>query len=474
MDVQTVLFWAVGACFVYLIAVSAVFAAMLLVSALEHRQLTRDRHTEDYGMLSASRFTIPVSVIAPAFNEAVIIEAAVRSLLAFHHPQFEVIVVNDGSKDDTLDVLRRAFALERKGLFYRKRLDAAPVRGVYGSRTHPNLTVVDKENGGKADALNAGLNLARYRYVCTVDADTIYYPNALLESMRVAMRDPAAVVGVTSTVTISAHPEQGAARDALPPGDRALTRFQLLEYLRAFLNNRMGWTRGDFMLCSVGAFAIWRRDLVIELGGFSRDFTCEDIEFTFRVHERLRREKRRFAVMALPESVGRTEGPDTIARLVSQRARWQRVITETVWHYRRMLFNRRYGSVGLLGVPFYLLVEVLAPVFEALALVTVPIAWWYGLLDWRGFFLILFALALANGALTNVALILNERGTHPYAIPDLLRLMALGVVDLFAYRPLVGFAQAKGAIDFLAGKKTWNKFERNARGAGARGGSAPA
>jgi cellulose synthase/poly-beta-1,6-N-acetylglucosamine synthase-like glycosyltransferase len=459
---------AVSACFFYLVAVFAAFCVMLIASWLEHAHLTWQRRTEDYGVLAESRFTVPVSVIAPAFNECTVIVPAVRSLLSFEYPQFEVIVVNDGSRDDTLAVLRRTFDLERRDVFYRKQFETRQVRGIYRSRTHPNLIVVDKENGGKADALNAGLNLARYRYVCTVDSDTVYFSDALLKSMRLANRDPATIVGVTSNVTISRRPEDVDPRHTgmLKIDDQALTNFQLLDYLRAFLNNRIGWARGNFMLCSVGAFAIWRRDLVVELGGFSASFTCEDIEFTFRVHERLRRAGRPYRVLALPESVGRTEGPDTVGRLISQRARWQRVITETVWHYRRLLFNPRYGSAGLIGAPYYLLVEVLAPVFQVLSVLLVPAAWWAGTLDLRDLVLIAAAIAFANGVLTNLALLLHDRGSRSYRTVDLIRLMLLGPADLVVYRPLLIVAQAKGLVDFLRGAKSWNKFERNARAAG--------
>jgi cellulose synthase/poly-beta-1,6-N-acetylglucosamine synthase-like glycosyltransferase len=357
------------------------------------------------------------------------------------------------------------FDLEQREVFYRRQFDSQVVRGVYRSRRHPNLIVVDKVNGGKADALNAGLNLARFRYICTVDSDTVYYPRALLYSLRVPMRDPATIVGVTSQVTITRRPEAGGSLRAgmQRVDDSALTNFQLLDYMRAFINNRIGWSRWNFMLCSVGAFAVWRRDVVEELGGFSGAFTCEDIEFTFRVHERFRREGRPYRIVALPESVGRTEGPDSLGHLVSQRARWQRVITETVWHYRRMMFNPTYGSVGFVGVPYYVLVEVLAPVFEVLAVVIVPIAWWAGTLVLRDVVLMLIATAFANGVLTNLAILSYDAGARSYAPRDLVRLMALGVIDLFAYRPVLIYAQAKGLIDFLRGDKAWHKFARNCR-----------
>jgi cellulose synthase/poly-beta-1,6-N-acetylglucosamine synthase-like glycosyltransferase len=313
--------------------------------------------------------------------------------------------------------------------------------------------------------LNAGVNLARYPYICSADADTVYYPDTLVRSMRFPMSDPETVVGVTSTIAISRHPEtQERSPDGTVSIDRQwLTNFQLLDFLRAYLNNRLGWGRWGFMLCSCGAFAIWRRDVVVELRGFSSSFTCEDIEFTFRVHEWMRRTRRPYRIVALPDRVGLTEGPDSIGSLVSQRARWQRVIMETVWHYRRMLFNPRYGSVGLVGAPFYLIVEVIAPVFQVVALLTVPAAWWLGVLDWRLFIVLLTCIAFANGFLTNMALASANGDRRGYATAGAVRLMLLGLLDLFLYRPIIIYAQAQGCVEFLMGKKHWRRFERNAR-----------
>jgi cellulose synthase/poly-beta-1,6-N-acetylglucosamine synthase-like glycosyltransferase len=459
----TLLGWAVAACYVYLLTVFTAFLAVLIVSSVELRERLRQAGTDDDGVWAASRFTIPVSVIAPVFNESVVVESAVRSLLDLNYRNVEIIVVNDGSSDGTLDVLRRAFDLEHRHTFYRRRFPCAPVRAVYDSRTCRNLIVVDKDNGGKADALNAGLNLARFRYICSVDGDTIYGRDALLHAMRPVLRDPASIVGVTSNITVTGRPEHEPT-GAPAADDRLFMRFQLLDYIRAFLGSRLGWTRGNFMLCCAGAFSIWRRDVVVEAGGFSPAFTCEDIEFTFRVHERLRRERRSFRVIALPESVGRTEGPDTIRGLIGQRARWQRVILETVWHYRRMLLNRRYGSVGWAGMPLYLVVEVLAPVFELASIPITAAAWYLGMLDWRDFALILGAVALTHAAFTNAALLMDERTAHRYSLRTLLQFMVLGVLDLFVYRPVMIAAHGKGLVDFLRGRKSWDKAARNRRG----------
>jgi cellulose synthase/poly-beta-1,6-N-acetylglucosamine synthase-like glycosyltransferase len=350
-------------------------------------------------------------------------------------------------------------------LFYRKTFDSEPVRAIYRSATHPNLLVVDKANGGKADSLNCGLNFARYRYVCGVDGDTILARPSLLNGMRLALSDPQRIVGVTGHIAISGTPEQALARDGVPArlDRRPLLAFQHIDYLRSFFNNRLGWTRLNTMLCAVGAFQIWRSDVIEELGGFSTDFTCEDIELTFRVHERYRREGRPYEIVSLADTVGVTEGPDRVRKLVAQRERWQRVILETVVHYRRMLFGRRYGVVGFVGVPFFVLSEVLAPVFELLALAAIVAGVALQALAFERTVLMLAALALTNGLMVSASVLLEDRTSRAYPLRDLVRLIALGPLDLFLYRPFIFWARAKGTWRFLRGDQGWHKFERNAR-----------
>jgi cellulose synthase/poly-beta-1,6-N-acetylglucosamine synthase-like glycosyltransferase len=219
------------------------------------------------------------------------------------------------------------------------------------------------------------------------------------------------------------------------------------------------------MLCLVGAFQIWRRDVLEEVGGYSRRFTCEDIELTFRVHERFLREGRDYEIHCLPDNVGTTEGPDTVRKLVSQRERWQRVIDETVWHFRGMWFRPKYKSVGLLGAPFYLLTEVLAPVVELVALVTLPIAVALGVFDWHVFVVMVAAIAFLTGALTASAILLDDLQSRVYRVRDLARLLLLAPLDLVLYRPIIIWARFKGTWRFLRRDRAWHKFERNVRGA---------
>ena len=462
---ETVLQIAVIVCFAYLLLVNVVAIAFLVLGAIENAVRRHEEASTDYEMLGSSRFTIPVSVIVAAYNEEAVIQSSVTSLLGFDYPEFEVIVVNDGSSDATLERMQEGFDLVPYEVFVRHIFPAEPVRGIYRSAHHPNLVVVDKENGGKADAWNAALNVAKYRYVCGVDADTVFDRKALLKVMRYPMNDPARVVGVTSQIATANEPEKIL---ALPPGRRRvdgglLGLYQHLDFLRAFLNNRLAWSRFGFMMCSPGGFQIWRRDVLEEVGGYARDFTCEDIELTFRIHDRFRREGRDYHIACLPDSVGVTEGPDDVRKLVSQRERWQRVINETVVHYRRMWFNPRYGSVGMVGAPFYLLTEVLSPVVELVALGSLALAVALGLFDLEVFLVVIAAMAFLNAALTSGAILLDDVQSRLYRVRDLVRLLAMAPLDMVLYRPIIAWARFKGSWRYLRGDKAWHKFERNVR-----------
>ena len=467
MTIEQALLAAVVVSVAYLVVVYTAYIVLVVVGAFENRLRRDESAAEDYDTIAASRFTIPVSVIAPAYDEETAILDSVQSLLAFDYPEFEVIVVNDGSSDRTLEVLQEEYALEPYELFTRSLFPSAEVHGVYRSVVEPRLLVVDKENGGKADGLNAGLNVARSRYVCCVDADTIFEPDALLKAMRLVVEDPARVIGVASFLTVS---ENALETMSEPVGSRRigwkpLIAFQQLDFMRAFFNNRLAWSRLDFMLCAPGAFQVWRKDVLEEVGGYESRFSCEDIELTYRVHERMRREQRDYKIICLPDNVATTEGPDTVRKLVSQRERWQRVIIETVVHYRRLLFNPRYGAVGLVGAPFYLLSEVLAPFFEVLALVTIPVAAFLGVLDWSVFLLVVGTLGFLNAALTAAAILASDVQTRTYRLRDLVWLSLLAPLDLIVYRPVMAWARLKGSWRYLRGDKGWHKFERNQRGA---------
>ena len=465
MTLEAVLRAGVAACAQYLGLVYTSYLALMVVGYVENRRRRREFRLDDVGFLGASRFVPGVSIVVPAFNEGRALCDAVRSLLVLDYHEYEVIVVNDGSSDDTIERLIEDLGLVPVAASSRGVIPSATVNSYYRSPLDTKLLVIDKVNGGKADALNAGLDHARYRYVCGVDADMVFARDALTRTMQAFVSDPARIVGLTSFVEIAEDPSR-----ALVDGDRweipeqrPLIAYQTLDYLRSFYNNRIAWSRLEFMLCAIGAFQVWRRDLLEELGGWSREYTCEDIELTFRVHRVLREQRRPYRVVCLPDRIGVTEGPNTVAKLVAQRERWQRVILETWWAYRGMCLNRRYGSVGMLGMPFYLLSEILAPVFELVAVATLLGGVAAGLVDWRLFAVVTLLITIVNSVFSAGALWMADQHQRIYRGRGVIGLLGLMPLELLLYRPIMGWARVKGTWRFLRGDKGWHKFERNVR-----------
>ena len=458
--------WLFWGCLAYVALCIGFGLAMGVISLVENRRRARQADAEDFDVLQASRFMLPVSIVAPALDEEIMVVPATRSLLEQDYPEFEVIVIDDGSTDATLARLSETFDLERQDVFYRDVLPSAEVRAIYRSRTHPRLTVVSKVNAGtKADAVNCGVNLARYPYVCSVDGDTLYNPDALLNAMSHITRDPALVVGATSFFGVSSEPD-GKARGE--HGFRELEADQLcmyqhLDLMRSFLTYRMALSRLDCMLCNPGAFALWRRDVLLELGGFSPGFTCEDIEMTFRVHEHSLRNKLGLRILSLPYAVAETEGPRSAGALVRQRARWQRVLLETVWAYRFMLLRPKYRSAGLIGLPYYLLFEAFGPLVQILSLLTLLAGAVLGIVSWPAYLAMLSALVFFTTLPTTVAIRMHDFAYRDYRLGDLLRMLLMAPLDMVLYRPIILYAGLRGYVGFLRGHKGWDKFERNAR-----------
>lgn len=464
-------YWATLICLGYMLAVFGSSALVLIMSSLDNAIRSRETLAEDFDVLGRSRFSPPVSVLVPAYNEEGMVMVTVESVLAFEYPEFEVIIVDDGSTDRTFEVLERELDLEPFGYYERRIVECAPVTGTYRSRKYDHVKVVRKENQGtKADASNCGLNFARYRYVLLLDGDTLYEPDALLNCMRLCARDPQRVIGVTGHISVSSQPETtvGARiEDREFIDSTLLSNFQHLEYLRSFLNTRLGWSRLGFMMCVSGAFGLWRRDVVEEVGGWSTEFSCEDIELTFRVHEHMRRNRRPYRIVSIPEMVARTEAPGRVRTLLSQRTRWQRVIFETFWSYRRMIGNPRYGFVGLVAIPVMLFSEALGLVFEMLGIATLITGAVMGIFSWEMYLVFFASMSFGLAVLTSAAVLMEDISTRAYRLRHILRLLALGPLELAVYRPLLMWARYRGTIGFLRNEKGWDKFDRNERAAPA-------
>jgi cellulose synthase/poly-beta-1,6-N-acetylglucosamine synthase-like glycosyltransferase len=368
----------------YFLMINTSYLLLILLATAEFVKHLRQRLFSGLDEMYRSPLTPGVSVLVPAHNEEAGIVAAVQGMLALRYPQFEVIVVDDGSTDATFERLKAGFDLvETPRVVPQEVPTIGRVLGVYVPRLRPEpLIVVRKENGGKTDAVNTGINLAQQPLICMVDADSILDPQALLVVAKPFADDPLRTVATGGVVRIANGCSVVAGRivEVRMPR-RWLVRVQVVEYLRAFLLGRTGWSRLGGLLIISGAFGMFRRDLVVEVGGLDHNCIGEDAELVVRLHRHLRKAKRDYRVVFVAEPVSWTEAPSTTRVLGRQRRRWQRGITEILWKHRGMIGNPRYGRIGLVALPYYLVFEVVAPVVELAGLIMVPLGIWVGAVD---------------------------------------------------------------------------------------------
>jgi cellulose synthase/poly-beta-1,6-N-acetylglucosamine synthase-like glycosyltransferase len=335
---------------------------------------------------------------------------------------------------------------------------------------------VRKANGGKASANNAGINVARQPLVCMVDADSLLEPDALLTVAKPFTDDPERVVATGGVVRAANGSVVTAGRVTEVRMPRTwLPRIQVVEYLRAFLLGRSGWSALGALVVISGAFGLFRRDVLVEVGGLDMDTIGEDAELVVRLHRHLRAQRRDYRMEFLPEPVAWTEVPESVAVLGRQRRRWSRGLVETLWKHRAMIGNPRYGLVGALALPFYLLFELLAPVVELVGLVALAAGLFLGAVDWS-FAVLFFLVALGYGlALSFVALVVEEYSFHRYrGWRDLAVALAAAVAENLGYRQLTAVWRLRGLADAVrGGKATWGQMTRVGFTTAEQGGPVP-
>ncbi len=410
-----------------------------------------------------SPFSPPVSIIAPAHNEGQSIAQSVRSFLGLDYPAIEVIVVNDGSVDDTLDVLTREFQLLRTDLAYVKEAPCQAVRGIYMSQTEPRLLVVDKEAGGsKADATNAGLNVASSPYVCVLDADSLLEKDALIRVMVPILADPEHVVaagGIVRAINGSVVEEGQLKKVRLPR--RFVEIVQVVEYLRAFLVGREGWSYFNMLMIISGAFGVFRRDLVREVGGYRPAAIGEDFDLMVRMHRRLREKNIDYRACFVPDPVCWTEVPPDWESVGQQRSRWQKGMIDTLWPNRDMLFRPRYGRIGFIALPNLWIYEALAPVIEMVGLASIVVAAFMGILS--GHFLLLFLIfGYAFSTMLSIGGVLLEEITYRRYNDwrEVAKLLLCCFAEHFPYHQAHLWWRLRGMWQYARGDVAWGEMTR--------------
>lgn len=418
--------------------------------------------SEDVLIRSLTSSAAPrVSIIAPAYNESVSIVESVRALLTLRYPYYEVVLVNDGSKDDTLQRLIEAYDLYEVPPAVMRRLRTERVRAYYRSRTWTKLLVVDKQNGGKADALNVGLDASRFPYVLACDADTLIEPDALLRLTRPFLFDEKiAAVGGTIRVVNSCTVKDGRVTDARVDS-RWLPGVQTVEYLRAFLFGRLGWNLLGGNLNISGAFGLFRRDYLTEILGYATSTVTEDFEVSVRLQRHLKEKNIRAGVTFIPDPVAWTEVPTTAKVLGRQRERWHRGLIATLITHRKVMFNPKYGSTGMIALPYFLFAELLGPMVEAIGLVITILGTAFGLLA-PSYAVAFFVVTYLYGIMLSLAAILMEEASfHRYRrASDSLRLALFAFIEPLGYRQITVWYRLKAFWRYFRGDMSWGKMTR--------------
>jgi cellulose synthase/poly-beta-1,6-N-acetylglucosamine synthase-like glycosyltransferase len=403
----------------------------------------------------------PISLIVPAYNESLTIVESVNALLALQYPCYEIIVVNDGSKDDTLDLLRDHFHLSPSDRFYESRLPHKPIRGIY-ARPGTRLTVIDKANGGKADAQNAGVNISNSPIVCVIDGDSILEADALLRASQPFIDDPEHTIAVGGSIRIANGVtfKRGRVADVRLPAT-AVLMFQIIEYFRAFLIARLAWSSVNTLMLISGAFSVFRRAELLDAGGFTPGSLGEDLDVVVKLHRMMRRRKQKYRIVFIADPVCWTEAPGDLKILARQRMRWQKGALEVFWRYKEMLLNPRYGRIGMLGYSQLLIFDVLGPVAEALGFILIPLFWYLGVLS-GGMFLGFTGLYFAFGIFVSVmSVMLAEMESHRFPTSrDLLKLTAYAILENFGYRQLNTFWRIRALIQYLRADRAWGEMPR--------------
>ncbi|WP_088341165.1 glycosyltransferase family 2 protein [Robiginitalea sediminis] len=434
---------------VFTLVLFLLFTAMGYLSSRSSIHYRNKNSVGDISRIMASPLSPSITIIAPAYNEGLTIVENIRSLLSLHYVNYEVMVVNDGSKDDTLQKMIDAYDLQRVEREIDPQWRSKPIRGVYKSRqrSFSKLTVVDKENGGKSDALNTGIQLSESKYVGCIDVDCLLLPDALLHVVKAfyqRSRKRVIAVGGVIRVANSCRIDGGVLEEIRLPKNW-LARFQLLEYTRSFLLGRMAWGRIDSLLIISGAFGFFDREIAMEIGGYDTGTVGEDMEIVFRMRRYMHERDLPYTVEYIPDPLCWTEVPEDLKILVNQRDRWSRGNLETLFRHKDMFFNPKFGRLGMLSYPYWFFYEWLAPILEFLGFFSILLFAYLGILNWS-FFLAITVMVYAFAIMFSFYAVLWDVWSYNQytRTKDILILLFCALIEPFTFHPIVVWSAVRG------------------------------
>ena len=435
-----------------------------LFSLIEIRDYKRRNNFVDETAMLQSLNLPAISILAPAYNEGLNIVENVRSLLTINYPSVEIVIINDGSKDDSLNKLIEEYELEKRDVLYHSFIPTKTIRGIYKSRNKAfkSLTVVDKENGGKADALNTGINICENSIICCIDVDCILEHDAMLKLIKPFLNNEKKVIASGGVIRVanSCVIEDGRIIEVRLP-KKFIARVQVLEYFRAFLMGRMAWSRVDGLLLISGAFGMFDKPTVIEAGGYNTNTVGEDMELLVRMRRMMREKNVQYSVGFVPDPLCWTEVPQSWKVLQSQRNRWTRGTAETLYIHKKMLFNPKYKILGMLSTPFWFFFEWLAPLIEFLGILFFLFLLLFNQINWIIFLTFFLAVYTFAFLFSVTALFFEEYSFQQYTKPKyIFRLLGTALLEPLLYHPVIMWSAVMGNFDLMRGKKKWGVMTR--------------
>jgi poly-beta-1,6-N-acetyl-D-glucosamine synthase len=450
--------------FIFTIVLLVTYLLLGSFSAISLSKYFKKNSFVNYNTMVLSPLTPQVSIVAPAYNEGKTIIDNIRTLLSLYYNHFEVIIVNDGSTDDSLAKVIEAYKLVRVNYYFDYVMPCERIRGVYRSEnpSFSRLTVIDKVNGGKSDSLNAGINVSRSKLVVAIDTDSILESDSLLKMVKPFLEEKEKkVIGTGGVIRIvnSCEVVRGHIKKIHLPSE-FLPRLQVLEYTRAFLLGRMAWSQLDGLMLISGAMGMFDKETLIKAGGYDVKTVGEDMELVLRMRRHMTDTKQKYEVTYIPDPLCWTEAPSDLKTFARQRSRWTRGLVQSLWKHKSMFLNPKYKTLGLMSFPYWLFFEWMAPMLALGGFIYTAYLGFMGMVNWPFFFL-LFAFVYSLALMFSTWSILYEEVTfHKYRNKrDVFKLFLTAMIEPFFY-PMHTLFALKGNIEILRKKKGWGKQKR--------------
>lgn len=451
---------------VYAVGIFTAYLTLSIISGFELFRFYNSEKITNYDAILSSPFAPTISIIAPAYNESLTIVENIRALLSLYYPNFEIIIVNDGSKDDTLARTIEAYDLENIPYVIDYKIECKEILGIFKSKKKAfnNLTVINKLNGGKADALNAGINIAKGQYYIAIDVDSIIDPYALQKLVLPFLTQTDKRVIATGGVIRIANScvvKDGQLVEINVPKD-FLPRCQVIEYNRAFLLGRLAWSRLDGLLLISGALGLFDKEIAIACGGYLSTTVGEDMEIIVRMRKYMADRGEKYNVVYVPEPLCWTEAPSSLTILGRQRNRWTRGTIDTLKLHKNLFFNPKYGTMGMLSYPYWVFFEWLAPIIEAGGILYFILIAFTGHPNWAFFSAVLFFVYFFSVSFSTYAILFDHLVFHRYRTRSMIfKLLATSWIEPFFYHPMVTYWGLRGNWDYFIRKKQgWGKMTR--------------